>query len=147
LSGHITGSSWIIDSLFSKTLLVHHAKLDKWLQPGGHADGEENVMRVAKKELKEETGIQTAKLFSKVIFDLDIHVIPEHKQTPMHHHYDIRYLFLADDKDYIKESKESKEVKWWPLDSISELVNNERSIIRMVEKSRKLSQIIRSEEK
>jgi ADP-ribose pyrophosphatase YjhB (NUDIX family) len=143
LSGHITGSAWVLNPTFSKALLVHHANLNRWLQPGGHADGDENLRRVSYKELVEETGLFKAKLHAETIFDLDIHLIPEHKKTPKHHHYDIRYLFLADEIDDIRVSKESKEVKWWELDNISDLVNHDRSIIRLVEKSRNLANILR----
>ncbi|HOO09695.1 MAG TPA: NUDIX domain-containing protein, partial [Cyclobacteriaceae bacterium] len=84
LPGHITGSAWIANPYFTKVLLVHHAKLDKWLQPGGHADGNENVMNVALKELQEETGLTRAKLNRDSIFDIDIHTIPERDSFPEH---------------------------------------------------------------
>ena len=85
--------------------------------------------------------------YANTIFDLDIHFIPEYRQTPGHHHYDIRYLFLADDTEDIAASNESKEVKWWDLDSIPPLVNDDRSIIRMIEKSYKLAELIRNVDK
>ena len=141
LSGHITGSAWILNQAFSKALLVHHNKLGRWLQPGGHADGEENISKVAEMELQEETGLTHAKVFSDSIFDIDIHQIPKHKRVPAHYHYDIRFLFVADENERIEVSNESNEVKWWPLASISELVNDDRSILRMVEKSINLSRL------
>jgi len=144
LSGHITGSAWVLNTTFSKVLLVYHAKLDRWLQPGGHADGDENLKRVAHKELEEETGLMKAELYARTIFDLDIHLIPAHMQTPKHHHFDVRYLFHADEIENIQVSKESKEVKWWDLKKVSDLVNHDRSIMRMVDKSRNLANILRS---
>ena len=76
LPGHITGSSWILDQSRQYVLLVHHGTLNKWLQPGGHADGEEDVLNVALREAQEETGLKHFKLLQEEIFDLDIHPIP-----------------------------------------------------------------------
>src|SRR5882672_1965365 len=76
LPGHITGSAWVVNPEKTKTLLVHHAKLNKWVQPGGHADGDENILNVALREAEEETGLKDMKP-AEGIFDLDIHLIPE----------------------------------------------------------------------
>src|SRR3954465_2087342 len=73
LPGHITGSSFIVSDDFKYTLLVHHAKLNRWLQPGGHADGDTNVEGVALREANEETGLKNISLLLPTIFDLDIH--------------------------------------------------------------------------
>src|SRR6185295_8140294 len=70
LPGHITGSTFIVSEDFSQTLLVHNAKLNRWLQPGGHADGDKNVERVALREGNEETGIQNLTLVTPEIFDI-----------------------------------------------------------------------------
>lgn len=142
LSGHLTGSAWVLNSNYSKALLIHHKKLNKWLQPGGHADGDENLRNVAQRELMEETGLKNTEVYIDTIFDLDIHLIPKNNQVPQHHHFDIRYLFLGDDMDTIRISNESIDVRWWDLDSISNLVNQDRSIMRLVDKSRNLSNIL-----
>src|SRR5882672_8038315 len=92
LPGHITGSAWIVNEDFTKVLLVLHAKLGRWLQPGGHADGDENVLGVALREAEEETGVKQYELLHPGIFDLDIHPIPARKDFQEHLHYDIRYL-------------------------------------------------------
>ena len=55
--GHVTGSAWILDATGEKTLLTHHRKLNLWLQPGGHADGNSDVLAVAMQECREETGV------------------------------------------------------------------------------------------
>jgi 8-oxo-dGTP pyrophosphatase MutT (NUDIX family) len=132
LPGHITGSSWIINSDRTKALLVHHAKLNKWVQPGGHADGEENILNVALREAEEETGLK--KLSPKQnIFDVDIHLIPARKDFPEHFHYDIRFLVEANEEEKVIVSDESHDVKWI---SLSELENftKERSVLRMKDK-------------
>src|SRR6188768_103653 len=82
--GHITGSAWIIDTTKQFVLLTHHAKLNRWLQPGGHADGDENVMGVARREAIEETGVENFNLLHESIFDIDIHAIPARKDFPEH---------------------------------------------------------------
>ncbi len=132
LPGHITGSSWIINHDRTKTLLVHHAKLNKWVQPGGHADGEENILNVALREAEEETGLKNFKL-SQGIFDLDIHLIPERKDFPEHFHYDIRFLVDANEEEKIVVSEESHDVQWINLHKL-EKFSTERSVLRMKEK-------------
>src|SRR5690606_29728042 len=75
LVGHVTGSAWIVDRAGERVLVTHHRKLDRWLQPGGHADGDPDVAAVALREAHEETGLQHLHLQADAIFDLDIHGI------------------------------------------------------------------------
>lgn len=133
LPGHITGSSWIVNSDKTKVLLVHHAKLNRWLQPGGHADGDENVLRVALREAEEETGITRLTVLSDQIFDLDIHTIPTRKDFPEHLHFDIRFLIQANEADPLVVSEESHDVKWISLEEL-EKYNDETSILRLKQK-------------
>jgi 8-oxo-dGTP pyrophosphatase MutT (NUDIX family) len=135
LPGHITGSAWIIDDTKSHALLVHHAKLRKWLQPGGHADGDENILSVALREADEETGLKNLTLLTKGIFDLDIHLIPARKDFPEHLHYDVRFAFTASLESILQISDESRDLKWIKLDQVSELTGQNTSINRMIEKT------------
>jgi 8-oxo-dGTP pyrophosphatase MutT (NUDIX family) len=132
LPGHITASSWIISNDGSKVLLVKHAALKKWLQPGGHADGDENVMRVAIKEANEETGLTNLTPVGSGILDIDIHPIPARKDLsfPAHDHYDVRFLFQADETDPLKISDESTDLRWINMSEL-EKFNSERSILRL----------------
>lgn len=132
LEGHLTGSAFIVDQSKQHVLLMHHAKLNKWLQPGGHCDGNKNILEVAKKEVLEETGIKI-KLDAAPIFDIDIHFIPERKGVQGHFHYDIRFLFIIQDNTAFLQNNESLELKWIP---ISEILNytEEESILRMIGK-------------
>ena len=134
LPGHITGSAWIVDASRKKALLIHHAKLNRWLQPGGHADGDENVLRVALREAEEETGVKEYKILLEGIFDLDIHPIPNRKDFPEHLHYDIRYLVQANAVDELILSDESFDVAWINFEELPSLTGNNSSIYRMVEK-------------
>lgn len=119
LRGHITGSAWLLSPDYKSVLLTHHAILDKWLQLGGHADGEADIKKVALREAQEETGITGITFVSTDIFDVDVHEIPEniHKQEPVHYHYDIRYLLQANTLSF-SVSSESKALKWFPIENI-----------------------------
>ncbi|MFM7851313.1 MAG: NUDIX hydrolase, partial [Flammeovirgaceae bacterium] len=127
LPGHITGSAWVINETSTQVLLVHHAKLNKWVQPGGHADGEENIFKVALRETQEETGLMH---FSsdENIFDIDIHLIPARNDFPAHYHYDVRYLLVAKEGQSIVVSDESHDVRWFTLDEIQK-ITRERSVL------------------
>src|SRR5437016_108279 len=82
--GHITASSWLLNKEKTGALLMHHAKLNKWVQLGGHCDGESDVLTVAIKEAQEESGIQNIIALSNDIFDIDIHFIPENPKEKAH---------------------------------------------------------------
>lgn len=130
LQGHLTASVFAVDE--DKILLIHHKKLDKWLQPGGHCDGNPDTLEVALKELWEETGILVEAEQQEVI-DLDIHLIPERKDVPAHYHYDVRYLVKADSKAPIIQNHETNEILWIPFSEI-ENYTSEDSILRVIER-------------
>lgn len=134
LEGHVTGSAWIIDGPHKHCLLTHHKKLDRWLQLGGHADGDGNTVRVATREALEESGLKSLQLVSLEIFDLDIHRIPARGNEPEHDHYDVRYLFETARNEPLVVSNESHDLAWVALADI-ESVTTETSILRMVEKT------------
>jgi 8-oxo-dGTP pyrophosphatase MutT (NUDIX family) len=138
LPGHITGSAFIIDEQGQHTLLTHHAKLNRWLQPGGHADGDENVMDVAWREAQEETGLKKLTLHNESIFDIDIHIIPARKEFPEHQHYDIRFLFRTSREEAFQISEESHDLAWKPLSELAFITGNNVSMLRMAEKARAL---------
>ncbi|MBX2966057.1 MAG: NUDIX hydrolase [Cyclobacteriaceae bacterium] len=139
LPGHLTGSSWIVDETFTQVVLLHHGKLNKWLQPGGHADGDESIFAVALREAEEETGLSNLKLIQQGIFDLDIHPIPEHKNFPEHLHYDVRFIFSTSKNHELQCSDESRDLAWIPLDDVEVLTGHATSISRMVEKTNRLA--------
>ena len=134
LAGHITGSAWIVDPDRTHALLTHHRKLDKWLQLGGHSDGDADTLRVALREAAEESGLRTLRPLSGDIFDVDIHAIPARGAEPEHLHYDVRFLLEADRAEPLIVSSESRSLAWVPLSRIAEW-NAERSLTRMVQKS------------
>lgn len=133
--GHITGSAWILNPSRSKVLMVHHAKLNKWLQPGGHADGDENLVQVALREAREETGLNTFTVIQNGIFDIDIHRIPQRQSMPEHDHYDVRFLLEANDDEPLIRSEESHDVAWIGIDDLHQITAGNASIIRMMNKT------------
>lgn len=138
LPGHITGSAWIINQSRDKVLLTHHAKLNKWLQPGGHADGNENVTEVATREAQEETGLKSLTLLETGIFDIDVHAIPARNDMPGHDHYDIRLLFQASSDENFTVTEESHALAWVSIDEVQRISENNQSMIRMCDKTKKL---------
>jgi 8-oxo-dGTP pyrophosphatase MutT (NUDIX family) len=136
-AGHVTGSAWIVDRECRSALLVHHRKLGRWLQPGGHADGDPDVRAVALREALEETGLQTLEPAWAGIFDVDVHAIPERGDEPAHFHYDIRFAFFGDSNEMPVVSPESHAVAWIPLDGI-ESYGIDDSVRRLVAKTAKL---------
>lgn len=133
--GHITASALIVNSRRTHTLLTHHHKLEKWLQLGGHSDGDPDPLSVALREAEEESGLKKVTPVSEAVFDVDVHPIPARKHEPDHFHYDIRFLFEADDAEPLTISSESKDLAWVPLNEI-EKYTTEESILRMVRKVR-----------
>jgi 8-oxo-dGTP pyrophosphatase MutT (NUDIX family) len=134
-TGHVTGSTWITDRTGSRVLLTHHRKLDIWVQPGGHADGDPDVAAVAAREALEETGLPGLVIRGNGIFDLDIHPIPARGDTPAHEHFDARFAFQATTTEDFQVSAESHALAWVPLDEL-EKFTLEPSLLRMREKWR-----------
>ena len=133
--GHVTGSSWIVDESGENVVLVFHGKLQKWVQPGGHCEGESDVLNVAMREAREETGLDV-RAHNSEIFDVDAHEIPEYWNTPAHIHYDVRFLLRADLGQTPVVSEESRAVKWVSLDQARAL-SGEASVARMIDKTRR----------
>jgi 8-oxo-dGTP pyrophosphatase MutT (NUDIX family) len=132
--GHVTGSAWVINRERTHTLLVHHKRLGKWLQPGGHAEDESDALAVAVREAEEETGLRVRPV-STSIFDVDAHAIPERKKEPAHVHYDIRYMVEADMTQRVVVSPESRAVEWVKLSQVAAM-NTDESVLRLVRKTR-----------
>jgi hypothetical protein len=131
--GHVTASSWLLDYRSQHALLTHHRKLNKWMQLGGHCDGDSDVLRVSIKEAVEESGIEDIVAVNNNIFDIDIHFIPTNKQVPGHYHYDIRFLLQARNNQPFKISDESNALRWVSKDR-SAMPTDDDSVIRMFNK-------------
>lgn len=112
LAGHFTGSAWLVSADGERILLTHHRKLGRWLQLGGHADGERDLAKVALTEAEEESGLGGLVLEDGELFDIDKHWIPERKDVPGHWHYDARYVVRALGSEAFVVSEESLALAW-----------------------------------
>jgi 8-oxo-dGTP pyrophosphatase MutT (NUDIX family) len=134
LSGHFTASAWLVSGDGRRALLTHHRKLDRWLQLGGHADGDRDLGRAALREAMEESGLAGLRLDDEAIFDLDRHRIPEHGGVPAHWHYDIRYVVRAGDDDVFTVSDESHALAWRDVAALAVDDHADASVRRMAGK-------------
>lgn len=132
--GHLTASAWIVDPARTRTLLTHHHKLDRWLQLGGHVDGDPDLAAAALREAREESGLTRLRLVSGEIFDVDRHRIPARGDEPEHWHFDVRFLIEADPTEPLTVSSESRDLAWVPLADVARL-NSSESLARMVRKT------------
>lgn len=114
LPGHVTASSFVVTPKFDWMLLHLHRKLERWLQFGGHDDGEQHPAKAVLRELAEESGLQDFAFFGHpVIFDLDVHTIPARASMPEHQHFDVRYLFVAPKEQPLRPAEGESEILRW----------------------------------
>jgi 8-oxo-dGTP pyrophosphatase MutT (NUDIX family) len=145
--GHITAAAWVLSTDRRRSLLAHHRKLDRWLQLGGHADGQWNVEQVALREAREESGLKHFDMVAidgqMMPFDVDVHEIPARYDSSgriiedAHEHHDIRFLMIAHSENELAVSDESHEVAWFTPEEVLERTNEE-SILRMLRKALEL---------
>jgi 8-oxo-dGTP pyrophosphatase MutT (NUDIX family) len=131
--GHLTGSAWILDREGRHVLLTHHRKLGIWVQPGGHCDGDPDVLATALREAREESGLHPLEPVSTAIFDLDIHPIPARGHEAAHLHYDVRFALRHAGDGAYRVSEESHDLAWAPLDRLADF-SAEESLLRMARK-------------
>jgi 8-oxo-dGTP pyrophosphatase MutT (NUDIX family) len=131
--GHLTGSGFVLDARKERVLLLFHGKLHRWLQPGGHGEGETDPRLVALREIREETGLRDLYPFpDERILDVDVHGIPARPGEPAHPHLDVRYGFIAPATEVPVISEESEELRWFPLESLPD--GCDASVLRAVRK-------------
>lgn len=133
--GHVTVSAWVIDTNTENALLLFHAKLSRWLQPGGHIDDNDvTPLHAALRECSEETGIHARPASDAGLFDIDIHRIPARADELAHWHFDVRYLLRTDKSENIKISTESQGFHWVPIERLT-LPQTEPGLRRMALKT------------
>lgn len=132
-SGHFTGSAWLVSADGERVLLTHHRKLGRWLQLGGHADGDPDLARVALREAEEESGLVDL-VVEPEIFDLDRHLIPARGNEPAHWHYDVRYVVRATGSEAFAVSEESLELAWRSIRAIAQDPQADESLRRMAQR-------------
>lgn len=126
---HFTASSWTVNKERTKVLMIYHNIYQSWCWTGGHSDGEANLLKVAVKELKEETGVKDVKVLNKEdIFSLEILTVDGHRKkgnyVSSHLHLNLSYLLEVEEKETLhKKADENSGVKWVPIDEVKEVSN------------------------
>ena len=131
--GHLTGSAWLVDACGTRVLLTHHKKLGRWLQLGGHADGDVDLARVALREAEEESGLRDL-VVEPELFDLDRHWIPARGVEPGHWHYDARFVVRATGSEDFVVGEESHDLAWRDVADIAVDPASDDSLRRMARK-------------
>lgn len=136
--GHFTASSWAVNKERTKILMIYHNIYKSWAWTGGHADGESDLLGVAIRELKEETGVKNIKVLSDDIFSLEIICVNGHvkrgKYVSSHVHLNLTYLLEVDESDILQiKDDENSGVKWVNIEEV-EKVSNEEWIVENVYK-------------
>lgn len=132
-TGHLTGSAWLVSNDGRRVLLTHHRKLERWLQLGGHADGDVDLARVTLREAEEESGLRGLVVEAE-IFDLDRHEIPARGDEPSHWHYDVRYVVRATASEAFVVSDESHALAWCDIAELAADETADESLRRMARK-------------
>ncbi len=138
-TAHFTGSAVVVSPDGEQVCLVNHARLKRWLQPGGHVAAEDggDMLLTAMREAREETALDVSPHpHAPHPLDVDAHVIPARKDEPMHHHLDVRFLLVAKDASKLKfDPHESTGAKWLPWEEAFK-VTEESAFMRMLKKAR-----------
>jgi len=132
--GHVTASAWIVDPDRRHAVLLHHRKLERWLQLGGHVDGDPDVRRGALREAREESGLRALRLIVEDIYDIDVHRIPARGAEPEHEHFDLRFALEADPREPLVRNAESHDVRWIALSDL-ETYGIDESVRRLAAKT------------
>jgi 8-oxo-dGTP pyrophosphatase MutT (NUDIX family) len=132
--GHLTASALVVDAGCERALLTHHKKLDRWLQLGGHVDGDGDLARSALREAHEESGIEGL-VIDETPIDLDVHTIPERRTKdgsiePAHLHLDVRFVVYAPAGAREALSDESLALRWFAPHELS-AVDVDESVLRL----------------
>ena len=118
LIAHMTASAWVVNRERNKVLMVYHKIYDSWSWTGGHADGDEDLLSVALREVREETGVEHVRPVSRQIYSLEVLTVDGHEKhgayVPSHLHLNLTYLLEADERDslHICEAENSG-VRWF----------------------------------
>jgi 8-oxo-dGTP pyrophosphatase MutT (NUDIX family) len=132
--GHFTASGFVVSPELGALLMVHHRRLERWLQPGGHVDADDgSVEGAARREIEEETGIGSLESLGGLL-DIDVHPIPPRHEEPGHRHFDLRFAYTTDET-VLTKTDEVRDVRWVAFDRIAS-VGGDESVQRGVAKLR-----------
>lgn len=131
--GHFTASCWLVSADGRRALLTHHRKLGRWLQLGGHADGDPDLAGVALREAQEESGLPRLDVESE-IYDIDAHRIPARADEPEHIHWDVRFVVRCSGDEAFTVSDESHALAWVAIADLAADAAADASLRRMAAK-------------
>ena len=139
---HFTASAIVVNQDKSKVLFAFHRIYQSWAWLGGHADGNQNLLEVAKKEVKEESGVQHLSLYINEPSSIEILDVPEHvkhgKKVASHKHMNVTYLFIASEEESLRvNEEENRAVAWLPIESLEQFVS-EKEMLPIYQKSLRL---------
>ena len=139
LLAHFTASAWVLNKTHTHVLMAFHNIYQNYAWLGGHADGEENLLSVALREVQEESGIHTVKPIKEDIFSLETIEVNGHekkgKYVPSHLHLNVTYLLEADDTESLHIKKdENSAVNWFPIDQVIDVVHEPWMVERIYKK-------------
>lgn len=120
---HFTASCWVVNREHTKALMLFHNIEQLWMWPGGHADGESNLAKVAECEVSEETSLLSAHLIDNNIFDMEVFAVPPHvrhgKFVSSHLHLNLGYVFEADETEIFRiKPDENSAIRWMSFEEI-----------------------------
>lgn len=132
--GHFTASAFVVSPDRAAVALVHHAKLNRWVQPGGHIEaGDADIFSAAAREVAEEIGVTAlSPLGPGTVFDVDVHDIPGRPGEPAHRHYDVRVAFRAR-TEALRAGDGVSEARWVPLGDVA-AIGTDESVLRAIRK-------------
>ncbi len=144
---HLTASSWVVNKERTKVLMVYHNIYNSWSWTGGHADGNSDLLEVAKEEVLEETGVKELKLLSDGIYSMEILPVNAHmkndKFVPSHLHLNCTYLFEASEEEELKIKKdENSAVSWIDIKKVNDVVTEDAMKVTYDKLNQKLEKYI-----
>ena len=139
LTAHMTASAWVVNAARDRVLMVYHKIYDSWSWTGGHADGEEDLLSVAIREVREETGVEHVRPVSGEIYSLEILTVDGHEKrgqyVPSHLHLNLTYLLEADEHEALRICEaENSGVRWFTLDGALEASTEPWFVARIYKK-------------
>ncbi len=125
---HMTASAWIVNKDRTKVVMIYHNLYDSWAWVGGHADGDEDLSFVVRKEIEEETGLTNVKSLKDGAVGVNIITVDQHmkrgKYVNSHLHFDVEFLFEADEADALRiKEDENSGVKWVDINEVEDITN------------------------
>lgn len=148
---HFSASAWVVNPARTKVLMLYHNIYNSWSWPGGHADGEEDLLGVALREVREETGLKDVRAVTDALYSLEILTVNAHfkrgRYVVPHLHLNLTYLLEADDRQALQSKPdENSAVQWFPLEQAVDASSESDMRIIYAKLNRKLKEMIQNKD-